>query len=805
MTLPKLNPTFRIAIGLAALTTTIIFLASFFGLVPNPTAEKMKSRRRLCESVATTFATRANQMDVNRVQNLLKVAAERNPDVLSMGIRRADETRFVEWGEHFDNWSLDETSESTAKEIFISVLDGEEIWGRVEFRFAPLQRPGLIGVLCHPEILLAAFTGLCGLLVFYLYLRSVLQQLNPSKVIPSRVRMAFDALAEGVLVLDAKERIVLANKAFQEATNLSMESLMGRKASRLPFASKDSTDAKYDTVPWLVAINSNESVRGVVMEFQGSEEKPVFSVGCAPILDGGGANRGALASFENVTRIESQRAELEVLVSNLTDATEEITKQNHELERLATIDPLTNCLNRRSFLDRFEAFWNAAGQHNKPLSAIMVDIDHFKSVNDNHGHAVGDEVLRRIANVLLKKTREQDAVCRFGGEEFAILLPDTDIEHAGYMAEKIRTAIAQQKFDDLSVTASLGVSALSQKPASPHVLLEQADKCLYVAKRNGRDQVVRWDNVPDDIEVSESENSRVAPEESTCEISFHAVTALISSLAFRDQQTANHCRQVADLCVATGEDLLPLTACYTLEIAGLLHDVGKIGLPDSILLKTNELTQDEQKVVRQHDEFGAEMVRTFFGCPELCEIIENFRIPFGEIEKSEQDVSVSARILAIVDAYVSMTSDAPFGQALTPTEAIAELTRCAGDQFDPDLVKKISDTLKSKSGALPANHDRVPKEAALKFGLQIERLSQALDKLDTNKIGAIATKLVGAAEKHGASQIADKAKLISKLNDEKTKDDENYDLIMSTIELLDLCRASQAALVHTNVVESSSG
>ncbi len=801
MKFPKLNPTFRIAIGLAALTTTIIFLASFLGLIPNPTTEKIESRRRLCESIATTFATRANQVDVSRVRDFLKVVADRNPDVESIGIRRADDTHLLELGEHFAHWSLANSSESSANEIFIPVLDGEEAWGNVEVRFSPINPPGLVGALFHPEVLLATFTGFCGLIVFYIYLRSVLQQLSPSKVIPSRVRLAFDALAEGVLVLDAKERIVLANKAFQEATELSMDALMGRKASQLPFSSKDSTDPKNSVVPWLLAIDSGESIRGQVMEFQGNQEKPVFSVGCAPILDGKGVNRGALASFENVTRLESQRAELEVLVDDLTDATKEITKQNHELERLATIDPLTNCFNRRSFLDRFEAFWNSAKQNKRSLAAIMVDVDHFKSVNDNHGHATGDEVLRGVANVLLTKTREQDVVCRFGGEEFAILLPETDVEHAGYMAEKIREAVSRQKFGDLAVTVSLGVSALCQKPASPQSLLEQADKCLYVAKRNGRDQVVRWDNVPDDVEVNESDLSRMAPEESAREIPYHAVTALISSLAFRDQQTANHCRRVADLCVAAGEDLLPLSACYTLEIAGLLHDIGKIGLPDSILLKTTELTDDEWKVMRQHERFGAELVRTSFACPDLSGIIDNFRVPFSEMEKDESEVSIAARILTIVDAYVSMTSDNTFRDAMTPEAAIAELTRCAGDQFDPELVKKIADTLKSKTGELPQHRDQVSKEAALRFGLQIERLSHALDKLDTNGIGAIATRLVDTAEKHGASQIADKAKLIAKLNEEKTNHGENYDLIMSTIELLDLCRASQSALIETLVVE----
>lgn len=800
MKFPKLNPTFRIAIGLAALTTTIIFLASFVGLVPNPTTEKIESRRRLCESIATAFATRANQVDVSRVRKFLKEIADRNLDVESIGIRRADETQLLELGEHFAHWSLESTGESTADEIFIPVFDGEELWGKVEVRFAAINPPGLIGTLLHPEIQLAAFTGLCGLIIFYFYLRSVLQQLSPSKVIPSRVRMAFDALAEGVLVLDAKERIVLANKAFQESTQLSLDDLMGKRASQLPFTLKHMGDEESSAAPWLLAIKSGESVRGQVMELEGEKEKPVFSVGCAPILDGKGINRGALASFENVTRLESQRAELEVLVGNLTDATREITKQNHELERLATTDPLTNCFNRRSFLKRFEAFWDSAHEKTKSLSAIMVDIDHFKSVNDTYGHATGDDVLRGVANVLLTKTREQDVVCRFGGEEFAILLPETDIEHAGYMAENIRVAISQQKFEELSVTSSLGVSALCQNPASPQALLEQADKCLYVAKRNGRNQVVRWDTVPDDIEINESELTRVPDQESAREIPFRAVTALISSLAFRDQQTANHCRRVADLCVAAGEDLLSLADCYTLEIAGLLHDIGKIGLPDSILLKPTTLTDEEWAVMRQQEKFGAELVRTSFACPDLSGMIENFRVPFSEMENNDSAVSIGARILAIVDAYVSMTSDTTYRKAVTHEEAIEELNRCSGEQFDPELVKKIADTLKSKEGQIV--RDQVSKEAAMRFGLQIEKLSQALDKLDTHGIGEIATGLEQTAEKHGVAQIAEKAKLISKLNEEKTSHDENYDLIMTTIELLDLCRASQSALIDAAAVET---
>ena len=799
--IPKINPILRIALGLIALTTTSIFVASLLGLVPDVNADKRDYRRQLCESIAKTFTANANSLGTERTSQLLQIAIDHNPELLSIGIRRADGSQLLEVGEHFDLWTLTKDSASTDSEIYVPILHGKELWGTVETRHASISTPGLAGFLGrYPELALAAFVGLFGLVAYYIYLRFVLQQLNPSKVIPPRVRKAFDSLAEGVLVLDTKERIVLANKAFQDATDLTMDSLMGKKASRLPFVTKNSAGGGSENAPWVTTLQGSESVQRQVMEFTKGSEKPIFSVSCAPILDGKEKNRGVLASFENVTDLESQRAELEVLVGNLTEATEEITNQNRELERLANVDSLTSCFNRRSFLTKFEALWEETINSDKLLSVVMVDIDHFKSVNDNHGHATGDEVLRDVAFVLLEKSREFDVVCRFGGEEFAILLPDTDVEHAKYVAEQMRCAIARLAYDGLLITASLGVSASCFDSVSPQDLLEQADKSLYFAKRSGRNKTVCWVDVPKDIEIDETKLSRKTTD-GIREIPFHAVTALISSLAFRDQATASHCRRVADMCVAIGEDLLDLSSCYTLEVAGLLHDIGKLSLPDSLILNNEALTEDEWKVMRHHEKIGVELVKTSFASDELTEIVENFRIPYSQIIKDELEVSESAKILAIVDAYASMTSDKTYRKAITSEEAIEEIKRCAGEQFDPELVKKIAVELESRSFEPDQNRDRVSKAAALSIGLQIERLSKALEKLDADGIEAIAKRLAETAEQDGASQIAEKARLISKLNAEVAKDGENYDLVMCTIELLDLCRASQAALIETTVVD----
>lgn len=182
---------------------------------------------------------------------------------------------------------------------------------------------------------------------------------------------------------------------------------------------------------------------------------------------------------------------------------------------------------------------------------MMVDIDFFKLINDNYGHSMGDEVLRQVGATLQRVTRYTDIVCRYGGEEFSVLLPMTDITQAAVAAENLREAIKRIKFEKITITASIGVAEISPATAQPQELLDQADKCLYVAKRSGRNRVVRWDQVPPDLVIDESRINRTKeiPASEVVSVPYQAVTTLISALAFRDQQTAAHSRRVADLCV----------------------------------------------------------------------------------------------------------------------------------------------------------------------------------------------------------------------------------------------------------------
>ena len=796
------NPITRIAFGLSCLAVSLILLSTLLGIFPDSNGEARKKRELISESIALNFSTMVNSLDDKALQNSLVKMVERHPEVQSIGIREADDYLALEVGAHSTNW-LALNNKSPANQIIVPFYDHGESWGQIEFRFTPLQT-GFAGFLGRPEMRLAGLFGFIGFITFYIYLRFVLRQLDSGGVVPSRVRDALNTLGEGLIVINRNQKIVLANQVFQTVAGKSEADLIGRDADVVAREAMNLANVEAST-PWKQAL-LGESIRGRLVAGTREGERSAYMVNATPIVDDKGVNRGAIASFEDVTQLERKKVALEAMLKDLDASSSEIKRQNRELELLATRDPMTNCFNRRAFFEMFDQHFENAQQHELPIAAFMVDIDHFKLINDNHGHATGDEVLISVADLLQSKVRENDIVCRYGGEEFSIMLPNTNIHQACVVAEQIRTALEQLNPAGIMITTSIGVSALSENPESPEDMLEQADKCLYVAKRNGRNRVVRWDDVPDDIELDENKISQGTDQfEARNRIPFHAITALISALAYRDQATANHCRRVADLCVAVAEGLISAKASYTLEIAGLLHDIGKIGVADSILLKKGKLNEDELAVMKKHERVGIELIHTSFGNPDLDEIVSNYRVTHSERVENDLQVPIAARILAIADAYDSMTTDKPYRKGLSRKGAFAELRRCSGTQFEPELVERFIQVAQTINQSSAQKASKVSKQAALNIGLQIERLAEALDSRDKAGIGSIACRLSETATKHGARSIADKANEITR---EIELDGELYDLLRCTVELMDICRHAQRSLVstesdqHAEIVES---
>lgn len=476
----------------------------------------------------------------------------------------------------------------------------------------------------------------------------------------------------------------------------------------------------------------------------------------------------------------------------------EIRLQNLELRTLASSDPLTACLNRRSFFAEFETQWSTALRYQYPLSCIMVDVDHFKSINDRHGHRVGDLVLQQVAERLKAAVRQGDLVCRYGGEEFCILLPHTDLTEATEAAERFRQEIAAQTYGNVRVTASLGVSALGLGAHEPRELLDQADQALYAAKRTGRNRVVRWDerpeNVPSDLAGVPLADSPDGTEPET-RITFHAVTALVSALAYRSLDVAEHSRRVADLCVAVGRRLLPLSQCYLLEVAALLHDIGKLGVPDAILFKSGPLSDQEWKVIRSHEHMGEEIILAAFTSPELRNMVRNRYCwyagsPHNPDLPRGKDIPLGARILAIADAFDAMVSDCVYRKGRSRQEAFAELRRCAGQQFDPELVERFIDIIAAQEDnrTIPALF--VSKQTALQIGLRVEKLANAVDSRDLPALRRMADRIRANACEQGIDRIADVA---GRLEQAAASNCDWIELTQLTFNLLDLCRSTYVA------------
>jgi response regulator RpfG family c-di-GMP phosphodiesterase len=386
-------------------------------------------------------------------------------------------------------------------------------------------------------------------------------------------------------------------------------------------------------------------------------------------------------------------------------------------------------------------------------------------------------------------------------------LPHLDIENAAAAAERYRQAIKKIIFPELTVTASIGVSAMVESKSDPQSLLDEADKCLYVAKRQGRDRVARWDEIPDDVEIDESKIARAAPSESDVDTSipFHAVAALVSALGYRDGATADHSRRVADLCVATASGLLSSTECYILEIAGLLHDIGKIGVPDSILLKPGPLTPEEWQIMSVHDRIGVEIVNSAFDCRALTEIIESHHAFFGGKGRHDslptgKDIPLGARLLTIADSYDAIVSDRVYRKGASQEEAFTELRRCAGTQFDPELIERFIQAVTDRDENRHTAIAPVSKQTALRVGSEIERLACAIDNRDKASLEALAGRLRQTSNNHGIPQIAEVSTELEKL---AADDAEMSQLVEVTHTLIELCRATQSVFLNRIVEQST--
>jgi two-component system cell cycle response regulator len=366
-----------------------------------------------------------------------------------------------------------------------------------------------------------------------------------------------------------------------------------------------------------------------------------------------------------------QRANANRLIWRLSDA--------------AVTDALTGLMNRRGFQELIETELERARRSGQPLSLIIGDLDHFKALNDRFGHGAGDRALEQLALILDTAKRRIDTAARIGGEEFAVVLPDSD-HHAAYiLAERTRREVRETfMYEPYELTISLGVATFPIHGTSVESLVAQADEALYAAKALGRDRTVLYnedlqDTVPPD--ALDGERPRAERHSST-------VLALADVV---DSRTTAHSQAVGRYAAAIARELgLPEAVVERVRFSGIVRDIGKIGIPDSILRKPGWLSAEDWDALRRHPEIGASILAGA-DMEDVSEwVLSHHERPDGTGYPqglSGTDIPIEARILAVADAYEAMTSNRIYRAAMTEGDARAELVRCAGTQFDERVVE----------------------------------------------------------------------------------------------------------------------
>ncbi|HEX6879100.1 MAG TPA: diguanylate cyclase, partial [Terriglobales bacterium] len=403
-----------------------------------------------------------------------------------------------------------------------------------------------------------------------------------------------------------------------------------------------------------------------------------------------------------------------------------------KMQHQSITDALTGLKTRRFFLEALTQEWKRASRSGRPFSVVLIDLDKFKEVNDTEGHLEGDLVLARVGRLLEQKCRQSNVVARYGGDEFVILMPETGVEQALTLSERLRLWLATDPMlSERHVTGSFGVASFPLHGSSTEDIVRVADAGMYVSKHAGGNRVSTAE------EVSESENSMMQrqqvhsyvegflhrdnttsdhltellsnlrrmcsgmEEQAAHEAMSEAIRSLAHAVETREMTSSSHSSGVAFYARIIAQELgLGKDDVDLIVFAATIHDVGKIVLPNKLLNKATQLAEDEYHLLKVHPIVGAQIVETLRGSERLRQYVKHHHEHFDGTGYPEgmkgEHIPLGARIIAVADAFVNMTTERPYAPALQPMEAAREMESKSGTQFDGMIVRILTAHLKGE-------------------------------------------------------------------------------------------------------------
>lgn len=785
----KIRSATRLALSLSAITAVLVFTAQTLKIIPNTSEDRLANRIQLCEAFALQSTSNIKSHRISEFSEVATAIVDRNPELLSIALKRSNGKYAFLTESHESFWSDMKEEEQDQVSIYIDI-NGRS-WGTLEICFKPIKSE-VFSKLISLILFLSCGAGVLSWIV----LSRTLRYLNPSKVVPQRVRSAFETLAGGLMLLDKEGAIVHANSKLASMVGLTVEELTGSNVTDLVWQ----TDNENGEFSWQRSLEKEAQICGEVIQLQRNNMVFTYSTNSAPIFGSNGQCRGVMVSFDDVTALENKKADLARMVDVLKTSRDQVTKQNEKLQFLASRDPLTKCFNRRSFWEIFDRAWKDA--ESDRLSMLMIDIDHFKQINDTHGHSTGDEVLRDLGQILLQLFNDDALVCRFGGEEFAVLLMNANVDEAFAMAGQLRNQLHSQLLGELEITASIGVSNRKFGAMDPQHLLDQADESLYAAKRGGRDRAVRFDLVGEEVDKSIESSDAASSLQHATEIEYSAVTGLLTALAFRSKEVAEHSMRVANLSVALGRQFLKPSQLYELEIGALLHEIGLIGLQKQSSVARVGRRADSESLRR--DAVGAKIVDLSLGSKDVTEIVRcqhywysDFNVAVGQ-EMIKHEIPVGARIVSVCNAFDDLVNQ----NGVSVLKAFQALDERHAE-YDPDMVEMLAHAVERQPGLIENNSVlNSSAQNALNVGKHIEEFYESIESMDLDRLKACVELLQVDALGVEGYPVSDAINELDRLL--QAEDSVSDNVLWVANQVLDLCRSARDSfLTSEDLVELS--